>query len=181
MIASCINSLWNTNNSKINSNLLYDYKIIKIQKIYKGYRCRNKLNNIYKKLPIDIQDIIDYYINKLFYIKKQEKKIKTIINRKISSYNIEMINLFNDTYIDFDINKFLNYQNNILDIFYLFEKYYILLDEEIINIFKKNNIILYNLILNCQDILVIDNLSIEEKKLKLDIIIGLIIYDYNYL
>jgi len=62
--------------------LTHNNSIIKIQKIFKGYKTRKKINNIYKKLPSDIQYIILYYINLPIYYNNYYKKIRNIVNKK---------------------------------------------------------------------------------------------------
>jgi len=62
--------------------LTHNNSIIKIQKIFKAYKTRKKINNIYKKLPSDIQYIILYYINLPIYYNNYYKKIRNIVNKK---------------------------------------------------------------------------------------------------
>ena len=47
--------------------------IVKIQSIYRGYKKRKYLNNFYKKLPLDIQHEVLYFIKKDFYIERRNK------------------------------------------------------------------------------------------------------------
>ena len=91
-------------------------KIILIQKMYRGYKSRRILNNIYCKLDNDTQRIVKYYLNnenKDLYKKFLNKKMSNQINYISQNYNI--YNLFN------------NIQNFIRSI-YLSEKYYEILD-----------------------------------------------------
>ena len=62
--------------------LTHNNSIIKIQKIFRAYKRRKKINNIYKKLPRDIQDIILHYINLPIYYTNYYKKIRNIVNKK---------------------------------------------------------------------------------------------------
>lgn len=62
--------------------LTHNNSIIKIQKIFRAYKTRKKINNIYKKLPRDIQDIILHYINLPIYYTNYYKKIRNIVNKK---------------------------------------------------------------------------------------------------
>ena len=90
--------------------------IILIQKMYRGYKSRRILNNIYRKLSDDTQRIIKYYLNnenKHLYKKILNKKINSQTNFISKNYNI--YNLFNNIY------DFIRY-------IYLSEKYYELLD-----------------------------------------------------
>jgi len=90
--------------------------IILIQKIYRGYKSRRILNNIYIKLDNDTQRIIKYYLNnenKDLYKKILNKKIYN--QSQIISQNYNIYNLFNNIQ---DYTRFI----------YLSEKYYDLLD-----------------------------------------------------
>ena len=62
--------------------LTHNNSIINIQKIFRAYKTRKKINNIYKKLPRDIQDIILHYINLPIYYTNYYKKIRNIVNKK---------------------------------------------------------------------------------------------------
>jgi hypothetical protein len=69
--------------------LNYIKYIITIQKYYKGFKCRKKLNNIYKKLPDELQRII------LFYIKEPVlyKNYCTTLNRIIRKKTTDVLNI----------------------------------------------------------------------------------------
>lgn len=90
--------------------------IILIQKMYRGYKSRRILNNIYRKLNDDTQRIVKYYLNN-----ENKHLYKKILNKKICSQtqyicqNYNIYNLFNN------IENFIRY-------IYLSEKYYELLD-----------------------------------------------------
>tara|TARA_R110002072_G_scaffold5689_5_gene35939 strand:- start:907 stop:1500 length:594 start_codon:yes stop_codon:yes gene_type:complete len=161
-----------------------DYKfisknIIYIQTIYRGYRCRNKLNYFYKRLPNDIQYLIKYYINKELYEKRKQDKIKTIINRKLSAFNIEMINLF-DTNVLF-IDEFLKFENKILNNFNLVNKYNELIVSSNRKIYYNLDLIITEYIRTIHyynDYNSSNIIEIEFKKIRLDIILGMLNY-YN--
>mgnify|MGYP001170481504 FL=1 len=73
------------------AKLLYNKHITIIQKYYRGYRARRYLNNIFYKLPNEIQCIIIDYINLTFYKQKQLNIISNIIKKKtfdLHNYNI---------------------------------------------------------------------------------------------
>lgn len=90
----CVNKCKNKNFLTINNKyycinhtkLFYNKIIIKIQKIYRGFNIRKKIKNIFIGLPNDIQKKILFYMNESIYIKKYNKTIRNIINKK--SYNI---------------------------------------------------------------------------------------------
>ena len=60
----------------------FETYIITIQKYYRSYISRRKLNNIYKKLPNDIQRIVQYYMNEDLYYKRFIKSVLKILNTK---------------------------------------------------------------------------------------------------
>lgn len=63
----------------------YNYFVILIQKCYKGYRIRNKINNLFKPLPIEIQHIILDYVKEPYYIKRYNNSITKILSNKVES------------------------------------------------------------------------------------------------
>mgnify|MGYP002010524997 CR=1 FL=1 len=71
----------------IHSKLLYNKYVIYIQKMYRGYKCRKKLKNIYNKLPDDVQRIILSKINRDHHIKKYKNTIKKILHKKTDKFN----------------------------------------------------------------------------------------------
>ncbi len=97
-------------------NLIYYYKILYIQKIYKGYYCRKKLKNLFYNLPCDIQKIIIYYINEPIYYKNIIKTYNKIIIKK--SLNLSHT-IINSKKISLD---------NISHLYYLTTKYYSVLN-----------------------------------------------------
>lgn len=97
-------------------NLIYYYKILYIQKIYKGYYCRKKLKTLFYNLPCDIQKIIIYYINEHIYYKNVIKTYNKIIIKK--SLNLSH-NIINSKKISLD---------NISELYYLTSKYYSILN-----------------------------------------------------
>tara|TARA_B100001093_G_scaffold509668_1_gene574136 strand:- start:792 stop:1388 length:597 start_codon:yes stop_codon:yes gene_type:complete len=109
--------------------------IIKIQKIYRGYKIRKKIF-FYKKLPTDIQYIIQFYINKEFKLERQNKIISNIIINKIDKFIINYYNL--NSHINYLNNYIENYVyllmnnneyiiNRLLHLFYLLDKYKIII------------------------------------------------------
>lgn len=153
--------------------------IIYIQKIYKGYKSRNKLNYFYKRLPSDIQYLIRYHINKDLYEKKKQQQITTIINRKLSSFNIEVINLFNTNVLFID--EFLKFENKILNNFNLLNKYNELVNYCNKKAFDKLDFIITEYIRTIHyynDYNSNNFIEIEFKKIRLDIILGMLNY-YN--
>lgn len=108
-----------------------NFNIIKIQSLYRGYKKRKFINNFYKKLPDDVQNIIIYFIKKDFYREKLNKKLDIIISRKIENY----LNNFDTRYyldleIRFTLVNFIYYHHKeIYHIYYLFNKYRLILSD----------------------------------------------------
>ena len=113
-----------------------------IQKFYKGYIVRKKINNIYKKLPEDLQIHIKKFINNDLYIKKEHRIIKNTIfkySKKIifETYNRDIqinndFNIISIKQLTYLFNLYIKYYNiiNINEIKYLYilgEKIYIIL------------------------------------------------------
>lgn len=94
--------------------------IIVIQKMYRGYKCRKKINNIYIKLPDDIQQIILNYVREDFYYKRYCNNIYTLINKRFIFHNIVNSSLIQTT-DEYILNIF---KQDINPVFYLYNKYF---------------------------------------------------------
>ena len=106
-------------------NCLHNYAT-KIQSFYRSYKKRKYLNNIYIKLPDDIQNHILYFIKQEFYLNKLNNKLDVIVSNKINIYIIDFNNKINidKNLIPFSLLTYLaNDQKNILHIYKLFVKY----------------------------------------------------------
>tara|TARA_Y100000022_G_C13065679_1_gene290972 strand:+ start:141 stop:647 length:507 start_codon:yes stop_codon:yes gene_type:complete len=109
-----------------------DYAVT-IQKFYNGYKTRKNLNNIYKKLPNDLQSYILYFIKKDFYYEKYKKVLNNIINKKLNNLISNMsANYQKDKFIPFNYLIYLtDYRKIILHNYKLYAKYeYILFDKK---------------------------------------------------
>ena len=104
-----------------------------IQRIYRGYKCRKCLNNVYNRLPDDLQNIVKFYINQDLHYKKYLKKIWDIVLLKIldfiyrmalytNRYNTFLFQLRGDALIEFG-NFIYEERDNILYNFNLYFKY----------------------------------------------------------
>ena len=97
--------------------LTHNNSILNIQKIFRGYKTRKKIKNIYIKLPNDIQDIILYYINLPIYCNNYYKKIRNIVNKKTKEllyYDYTSDNKLSIDYISkcfYYINKYCRVMN----------------------------------------------------------------------
>lgn len=127
-------------NNIIMCNLHYKYYfgkyVIIIQKYYRGYKNRKTLNNIYKKLPYDMQYIISKFIREEHYYNNYKKVLNNIIFKKI---NIIISSLNYNYNIDLNVPfTYLHYINNnyksIEHAYKLYSKYKsILYDKKYIN------------------------------------------------
>jgi hypothetical protein len=68
------------------ANMHMSDRIIFIQKIWRGYKCRKFLNNVYLKLPDDIQCHIQSFVKQDLKIKKWNQAIK-----KLYIFNLKKI------------------------------------------------------------------------------------------
>jgi len=120
------------------AKICYSPQIIIIQKIYRGYKVRRILNNIYFKLPRDLQThILSFNCGKTIETKNTET-IKIITSIKQATYKInDFHNLSNNKITLHEIN-------NILVILIKYKKY---IDSKWFNYYKYyfNNI--YSIIL----------------------------------
>lgn len=104
-----------------------------IQKIYKGYKQRKIIKNIFIKLPEDIQHIILSYVKRDYYYNKYFKTIHNIVENKviksinIISYNLNKIDLINPGRMHNLYIRLNNNENTIINNFELYKKYYIIL------------------------------------------------------
>ena len=138
--------------------LNYNNYIIIIQKIYKGYKCRKYLKNIFYKLPKDIQDIIIDNLNYNYHEKCFKDYIKKLIDvkcKKISTFeNIRLnkITLLELNNICISINKYINFIdfNTIKYYYYYFYElynilYYVAFDDFILYNYLEYNILYKNI------------------------------------
>lgn len=125
-------------NNKILCKLHYKYyyndSALTIQRYYKGFKQRKILNNIYKKLPTDIQYIVIDYMREEIYYKNYLKTIGNIVEKKILNtikyFYDEILNEINinDNELMYQIFQklFLN-EDYIVNNFKLYTKYYYVL------------------------------------------------------
>ena len=109
----CKNKRSHNNFCMIHFKLLYTNHAIIIQKIYKGYYIRKKLN-IYYNLPRDLQRKIIWHINSDLYLRHYNSSVSKLIYRRYKEFNNKYIsvapnntltiyldsNIFNKVYID---------------------------------------------------------------------------------
>jgi len=101
------------------AKLKYNKYVIYIQKIYKGYYYRKKINTLYKNLPIDIQRRVKFYMNEGIYYKRYCNILNKIILKKTIN-TIEYIGINNIK----DVKKYIT-----LKYIYNTYKYYLKYNE----------------------------------------------------
>tara|TARA_B100000902_G_C27307899_1_gene916623 strand:+ start:920 stop:1579 length:660 start_codon:yes stop_codon:yes gene_type:complete len=180
-----INKCKNNNTKLINNNyycknhsiLFFNKYIIKIQKIYRAYKSRKILKNIYYKLPQDIQKQILFYINESLYQKKYNRTIRNIINKR--TYNIILyFKIKNILTIDL-INSVYYLNNKYRSILFFNDiKCLYVYSEELITTLNNYNIYYLS---NQEDIILeSNNFIINLNYSKLEDIINTIITIYNF-
>jgi len=106
---------------------------VKIQSYYKGYKIRKYLNNTFNRLPKDLQYHIVYFMRKDFYIEKLNKKLESIVTKKISKYFIKINEEISGDGVPGSMTMYLNKDENYEYILYinkLFIKYKSILSEK---------------------------------------------------
>lgn len=157
------NILFIKNNYYCKNHIVLNFNkfIIKIQKMYKGYKTRKTLKNIYYKLPQDIQTHILYFINKSIYQKKYNKTIRNIINKK--NYDIILhpkiqnklnINLIKNIYYLTNKYRSILFLNDIKCLYVYGEEIINILHNYVVQLFTdENNFLLEsnNIIIDIKD------------------------------
>jgi len=108
-----------TNHSKLLANKF----VITIQKIYRGYRRRKYIKNIFNRLPRELQEHI------LSFNNQNTKKLCTIINTYIlkKTYKIKSLKIIEDNEITLD---------ELTNIITLLNKYHYFLEPKWLNFYK---------------------------------------------
>ena len=129
---SCKSSTFITINNKkycwSHSNMIYRKSSEKIQSTFRSYICRKKIKNLFIDLPIEIKNIICYYIREEYYYTCYINKCTTILNNKINKINLDIINIYNNN---------IEYQtkiiNDLLIIYNLFNNNFQLINFDLID------------------------------------------------
>lgn len=129
------------------SLLLYNKYVLKIQRIFRGYKARKYLVNIFNKLPNELQELIIYYINDNLYKRKYLDTLTSIVIN--NTYNLHNhINSEKKLSIDYLYNcyKLYNKYIKIIPINYLKHAY--ILSDQILNycdiLLHQNAVVLIN-------------------------------------
>ena len=121
---------------KFHYNYLIGNNAIVIQKYWRSYKKRIYINNIYSKLPCDIQSKILYYVRQEYYYKKSIKTLNNIIENRIINCCLDLNERFlMKNFNQWDLLETINYLDiniiNIINNFKLYSDYY--------HIIKKTN------------------------------------------
>lgn len=167
------------------SKILFNEKITIIQKIYRGYKMRRYLKNIFNRLPRDLQiHILDYNIknNKSIYINKNLYKICYKINSfvNIRAHTITLKELSNILAFLIKYKSFIDYKWKNYYCYYFKNICYILILIINLDTFPNNinyvpsyiSISIYNS-LNFQPNIDNDDFSIQVNKLQKNIYVFL--------
>lgn len=124
--------------------------IIIIQKIYRGYKSRRILDNIYKRLPWDAQCHILSYMKEKYYYNKYLSTIGNIVSKKIIKLNDDLTNaIYLTRYEDdnsFDTMISIINDENSLKTYKMYTKYhYVVKNNE--NLSNSINNLKYKLIM----------------------------------
>mgnify|MGYP007047696789 CR=1 FL=1 len=134
----------------IHYNILYKKHILYIQSKFRGNKVRNKLNNIYCLLPIDIQKIIIKNMREYYYINKYNNTVCNIINNRLNDliYSNYTVNIIYNRLTQPILTNYMNVDIFINNLY----KIYLLMN-------KNNKIIIHNKKFNKQNILILIKLS----------------------
>ena len=117
----------------IHVSKIFNKHIINIQRVYRGNKIRNKLNNIYNRLPDDIQAKIIFYIREDYLLEKHHYSvIRNILDKK--SKNVE--NLSNKLKLLSNPTEIIDNLKLITHIFNLYIKYYLITSLDGISLLK---------------------------------------------
>lgn len=113
----------------IHAKQIYNKNIIKIQSLYRSYKCRQKINSLFKPLPRDIQDIILYYLKMPHYIERSNKCINKILSNRVDKYmgNLQYPS-FGFTRNDGITQRQVKFYTDIIDLYNLYTKYFSICD-----------------------------------------------------
>ena len=103
----------------IHANNLYNKYIIKIQKVFRAYKLRKKINYLIS-LPIDLQHKIITYSRDDYFQNKRNEKIAEIILHKIDIFIKKYFKIPQQMYYLFGAIEFYSFQQNNSDIIQLY-------------------------------------------------------------
>lgn len=115
--------------------IFYKYATF-IQSFWKGQKIRNKINNIYIKLPYDLQLKINFYIRESYLLEKYHYSIiRNILDKKVNTNIIN--NIYNNIHYHIYDDYFINSIIYIRYLYNLYNKYYKIASLDKVYILKK--------------------------------------------
>jgi hypothetical protein len=109
----------------VHAKQIYNKNIIKIQSMYRSYKCRQKIDTLLKPLPFDIQNIVLNYLREPYYIDQSNKCICKILSNRVDKY------IGNLKYPPFVVSRQdditqrqVKFYTDIIDIYNLYNKYF---------------------------------------------------------
>lgn len=129
--------LANSSYCHIHGAIYFNKYCIKIQSIWKGYKTRKKLKNLFLNLPRDIQRIIIYKISEDQYFNNYYNKIKKFINFKVYNFLFDIDYFIIIYYRTSSLYDYLTPEQIkfFAHILYLVDKYDVILDRKILGDF----------------------------------------------
>jgi len=110
----------------VHAKQIYNKNIIKIQSLYRSYKCRQKINSLFKPLPREVQDIVLYYFRTSYYIEKFNKSINKIISNRVDKYMGNSEYPQGELHISKNMEitrRHVKFYTDIIDIYNLYTKY----------------------------------------------------------
>ena len=115
----------------IHAKQIYNENIIKIQSLYRSYKCRQKINSLLKPLPREVQDIVLYHLRTPYYIEKFNKSINKILSNRVNKYIGRTDDpAFSIKREDTITHHQVNFYTDIIEIYNLYSKYCSICDYE---------------------------------------------------
>jgi len=107
----------------IHAHIIFDKSAVIIQKCFIGWKLRQKMNNIFLKLPDDLQRKIMWYNREPYYLEKYHyKPIRNILNARYNQLSKDPYWKHETWSISFNIAT--TYYNQIISVYKLFNKYF---------------------------------------------------------
>jgi len=117
----------------IHANKTFNKLALKIQSVYRGNKIRNKLNNIFCKLPDEIQRKIIFHIREFYFLERHHYSvIRNILDKK--SKNVQ--NLSNKLKLSYNPTEIIDNVQLITHIYNLYIKYNLITSLDGISLLK---------------------------------------------
>lgn len=98
-------------NNKYYCRIHFNYNFVKfiiiIQKYWRSYYCRKKVNNIYKNLPYDLQEKILWYVREEYNYIRLTESINKIIKKR--TYDLHKISTLEERYLIRSLRDYTTY------------------------------------------------------------------------